>query len=658
MRIDGARPARARGRPPPRDTPCCPCGRPRRTLPHAPSRPVTIASALPPGFLRGSGRSGDRSRGGNREGGSASTASLPNDVATRPPPARPTSFEPLECRRCPRPPPPSPPVTSPSPPVPGRCWRASTSCSPPAPASGSSGPTARASRRCCACSPACAPPRAAPCGSPRRPPPSATCPRNPTPGPARPCGRCSPGAPAWPPRSTALDEATAAPGRRRRGRHRPLHRRARSLDGARRRRPRRPRRRRRRRPRACPAARPRPRGRPGCPAARRPAPSSPRLLLARFDVFLLDEPTNDLDLDGLDRLERFVLGLDAPLMVVSHDRAFLERTVTAVAEIDDHAHTLTRYEGGWHAYLDERGPRPRARRAGLPRLHRQARRPRPTARAPSAQWANQGVRRAKRSGETDKFIRHRNMQSSEHVAAKAKITDKALARLDVVDKPWEGWDLRLSIADAGRGGDVVARLADAVVERPGVDGAARLPARPGLARGRLGRPGGGRRPQRVGQVDPARRPVRPAPARRRQPVDRARAWSSARSASGATCSPARRRCWPGSTPPPASTTAPRPARRWPSSACRPSTSSGRPTRCRPASAPAPRWRCCRSAASTSSCSTSPPTTSTSRRSSSSSRPSRRSPARSCSSPTTAPCSTPSASTGWSRWSTGSVIERR
>ena len=188
------------------------------------------------------------------------------------------------------------------------------------------------------------------------------------------------------------------------------------------------------------------------------------LLLARFDVFLLDEPTNDLDLDGLDRLERFVLALDAPLMVVSHDRAFLERTITAVAEIDDHAHTLTRYEGGWLAYLDERA---------LARQHAEqayrvytGKRTSLTERARTQrQWANQGVRRAKKSGETDKFIRHRNMQSSEHVAAKAKITDKALARLDTVDKPWEGWDLRLTIADAGRGGDVVARLAEAVVER-------------------------------------------------------------------------------------------------------------------------------------------------------------------------------------------------
>ena len=193
------------------------------------------------------------------------------------------------------------------------------------------------------------------------------------------------------------------------------------------------------------------------------------LLLARFDAFLLDEPTNDLDLDGLERLERFVLGLAAPVMVVSHDRAFLERTVTAVAEIDEHAHTLTRYEGGWLAYLDERA---------LARQHAEQdfkvyseRRESLTERSRTQrQWANQGQRAAKRSGETDKFIRHRNIQSSQHVAAKAKITDKALARLETVDKPWEGWDLRLSIADAGRSGDVVFRLSQAVVERPGRDG--------------------------------------------------------------------------------------------------------------------------------------------------------------------------------------------
>jgi ATPase subunit of ABC transporter with duplicated ATPase domains len=83
------------------------------------------------------------------------------------------------------------------------------------------------------------------------------------------------------------------------------------------------------------------------------------------------------------------------------------------------------------------------------------------------QWSVTGVNKVKKSGETDKFIRHFNRSSSEHVAAKAKITDKALSRLvaNAVDKPWEGWDLRMEIAVAPRSGAVVTRLTGAVVQR-------------------------------------------------------------------------------------------------------------------------------------------------------------------------------------------------
>src|SRR4029079_2257014 len=62
-------------------------------------------------------------------------------------------------------------------------------------------------------------------------------------------------------------------------------------------------------------------------------------------------------------------------------------------------------------------------------------------------------------------IRHFRIASSEHVAAKAKMTDKALARLAVVDKPWEGWNLRPGVAARTRSGAVVARLDGAVVDR-------------------------------------------------------------------------------------------------------------------------------------------------------------------------------------------------
>src|SRR5205085_2603362 len=79
------------------------------------------------------------------------------------------------------------------------------------------------------------------------------------------------------------------------------------------------------------------------------------ILLARFDVFLLDEPTNDLDFDGLARLERFLIAeMAGGAMIVSHDRAFLDRTITSVLELDEHTHTATEYAGGWQAYLDER----------------------------------------------------------------------------------------------------------------------------------------------------------------------------------------------------------------------------------------------------------------------------------------------------------------
>ena len=190
------------------------------------------------------------------------------------------------------------------------------------------------------------------------------------------------------------------------------------------------------------------------------------LLLARFDVFLLDEPTNDLDLDGLDRLERFVLGLDAPVMVVSHDRTFLERTVTAVAEIDAHLHTLTRYEGGWQSYLDERA-RARIHAETDYKVYVEQRDALRERARVQRQWATRGVTTAKKSDEPDKFVRNWAVAGAEKLAAKAKATDRALARLEQVDKPVEGWDLRLRFAAAGRAGDVVARLDQAVVERTG-----------------------------------------------------------------------------------------------------------------------------------------------------------------------------------------------
>ncbi len=78
------------------------------------------------------------------------------------------------------------------------------------------------------------------------------------------------------------------------------------------------------------------------------------LLLSRFDIVLLDEPTNDLDIDGLERLEAFVRGIRGGVVLVSHDREFLARSVTRVLELDLAQHTNRVYGGGYDAYLEER----------------------------------------------------------------------------------------------------------------------------------------------------------------------------------------------------------------------------------------------------------------------------------------------------------------
>ena len=79
------------------------------------------------------------------------------------------------------------------------------------------------------------------------------------------------------------------------------------------------------------------------------------VLLARPTVLLLDEPTNHLDLDGLAWLEEFLAGFPGAVLVVSHDRRFLDATVTQMLELD--AGELTAYEGGYTAYREEKARR-------------------------------------------------------------------------------------------------------------------------------------------------------------------------------------------------------------------------------------------------------------------------------------------------------------
>src|SRR5712691_3725211 len=78
------------------------------------------------------------------------------------------------------------------------------------------------------------------------------------------------------------------------------------------------------------------------------------LLLARFDLLCLDEPTNDLDFAGLDRLERFVDSFRGSIVVVSHDRAFLDRAVTRIVAFDAETRRVREFAGTYADYEQAR----------------------------------------------------------------------------------------------------------------------------------------------------------------------------------------------------------------------------------------------------------------------------------------------------------------
>ncbi len=190
------------------------------------------------------------------------------------------------------------------------------------------------------------------------------------------------------------------------------------------------------------------------------------LLLTTADVLLLDEPTNDLDHEGLARLDEWVDERRSALVIVSHDRAFLRRTVNAVFELDDHTRTGTRFNGGWDAYLEARETA--ARHAQDAFDDYSAERDRLAARArQQSDWASKGVARAKRSDEPDKNIRSMIKESTEQQASKAKQTRRALDRLQEVDKPWVPWELRLELAEAPRSGQDVVSARGLTVQRGG-----------------------------------------------------------------------------------------------------------------------------------------------------------------------------------------------
>lgn len=182
------------------------------------------------------------------------------------------------------------------------------------------------------------------------------------------------------------------------------------------------------------------------------------LLIQQPGLLLLDEPTNHLDIDALAWLENWLHSYDGAILVVSHDRAFLDATTTRTLALDPVSHTLRDFAGNytaytetlareteqqWQAYTDQQQE--------IERLHQAARHLRGLAK----------FRRGGKADSNDKFAKGFFANRSLATVGRAKQIEQRLERLlteERVDKPQRQWRLKLNFADNADGARQVLRL--------------------------------------------------------------------------------------------------------------------------------------------------------------------------------------------------------
>ncbi len=154
-----------------------------------------------------------------------------------------------------------------------------------------------------------------------------------------------------------------------------------------------------------------------------------RVLLGRPDVLLMDEPTNHLDIESIIWLEAFLKNLPGALLMTSHDREFMNRIVTKIAEID--GGEITTYSGNYDFYERERAIRETNREAA---------------------YARQQAMLAKEQRFIDRFAAHAAK------AAQVQSRVKALEKIEKIELPKRRKLVTFDFRQPSRSGDQVAML--------------------------------------------------------------------------------------------------------------------------------------------------------------------------------------------------------
>jgi ATP-binding cassette subfamily F protein 3 len=179
-----------------------------------------------------------------------------------------------------------------------------------------------------------------------------------------------------------------------------------------------------------------------------------RVLFSEPQLLLLDEPTNHLDIDALEWLEAWLRDFHGAAVIVSHDRAFLDHTVSRILDLDPLAHTLTEYVGNYSAYIEawERNREKqwamyRDQVAEIERLKRDAQRTKEQGlRSELSAYTVEERRLAKKTAKKGK--------------AKEKRLERYLEREDMLERPQSAWQMKLQFENIPQSGQDVLTLED------------------------------------------------------------------------------------------------------------------------------------------------------------------------------------------------------
>jgi ATPase subunit of ABC transporter with duplicated ATPase domains len=182
------------------------------------------------------------------------------------------------------------------------------------------------------------------------------------------------------------------------------------------------------------------------------------LLLRQPRLFLLDEPTNHLDFAMLDWLESWLVQSEAAVLIVSHDRLFLDHTVDSIFELDGITHQGRLYPGGYSDYLqtkqaekDQQWQEYTDQKTEIKRLQAAARHYRDLARFRKGGKADSGDKFAKG------FFANRGLGT----VRRAKSVEKRIETLltdDKVEKPKQGWQMKMEMESTSSGSRLVLAL--------------------------------------------------------------------------------------------------------------------------------------------------------------------------------------------------------